>query len=117
MDELVSGLKGWNPSSDEGTEPKAARGATAGPAGGAKSGGRASVGRRRYLTTADLLPEGLSDRFFRFDTSGDGQIEMSEFATTWTEEKAREFGQQAAHFRDRAVRAEDAIRNHGREDP
>lgn len=93
MDELVSGLKGWNPSSDESGDAGGkdrSRGAVAGPAG--KTGGRtAASGRRHYLTSAELLPEGLSDRFFRLDTNGDGQIEMAEFATSWTDALAREF--------------------------
>ena len=90
MDELVAGLKGFSPSSDDadsGGKAKAPTATASSSGGGAKSYG----GRRRYLTSADLLPAGLPDRFFKLDTDGDGQIEMSEFATVWSDDKAREF--------------------------
>jgi Ca2+-binding EF-hand superfamily protein len=45
----------------------------------------------RILSPQERLPDGLPDWFLRSDTDGDGQISMSEFAHTWTAEKAREF--------------------------
>ena len=43
-----------------------------------------------FRSASERLPEGLPD-FFRQDADGDGQIEMWEYATTWSEAKAAEF--------------------------
>ncbi|HEY2759233.1 MAG TPA: hypothetical protein VGI75_00780, partial [Pirellulales bacterium] len=68
-----------------------------GPGGGfgrdSFGGGRnaPSGGAKRAVSRVDRLPQGLGNRFFQLDTDGDGQISMSEYATTWTAEKAAEF--------------------------
>jgi len=45
----------------------------------------------RFLTAAERLPPGLPEWFARNDADGDGQIRMSEFATSWNDATAREF--------------------------
>ena len=52
-----------------------------------------STGKRSYrvLTPAERLPKGLPDWFTQKDANGDGQISMSEYSSTWTDEAAAEF--------------------------
>lgn len=45
----------------------------------------------RFLSPTERLPKGLPDWFIRNDADGDGQIMMSEYASTWTESTAAEF--------------------------
>jgi len=44
----------------------------------------------RFRSVAERYPD-LPARFFQMDRNGDGQIEMSEFSTTWSEETVRQF--------------------------
>jgi len=63
------------------------------------SGGFGSSSRSNYSqgksyrprSPIERLPEGLPDWFIRCDTSGDGQVSMDEYASSWTESKAQEF--------------------------
>ncbi len=48
-------------------------------------------GRRSYLTQAPKLPEGLPGWFESRDADGDQQIQMSEYASDWTDELVAEF--------------------------
>ena len=59
----------------------------------ASSSGSESAERKSYRVRSptERLPEGLPDWFLRYDTSGDGQVSMDEYASSWTESKAREF--------------------------
>jgi Ca2+-binding EF-hand superfamily protein len=51
-----------------------------------------SVGRSvRFLTAAERLPAGLPSWFFDKDADQDGQVKMSEYATSWSESAATEF--------------------------
>ncbi|PHS14000.1 MAG: hypothetical protein COA78_06360 [Blastopirellula sp.] len=45
----------------------------------------------RFLSATERLPEGLPDWFTRNDANADGQIMMSEYSTSWTSSKVREF--------------------------
>ena len=45
----------------------------------------------RGKTATERLPSGLPDWFLRNDADGDGQIMMSEYAASWTDEKVNEF--------------------------
>lgn len=84
-------------------------------AGGSSSGGSSSgEGERRYgygsrgsssdnktaaapkrsfriTPPTERLPKGLPDWFLRGDADGDGQVSMSEYTSTWTEQLAAEF--------------------------
>ena len=44
----------------------------------------------RFRSLAERYPD-LPAKFFQMDRDGDGQIEMSEFSTTWSEETVRQF--------------------------
>lgn len=44
----------------------------------------------RFRSLAERYPD-LSAKFFQLDRDGDGQIEMWEFSTNWTEQTVREF--------------------------
>ncbi|MDX1962209.1 MAG: hypothetical protein SFX18_03585 [Pirellulales bacterium] len=75
-------------------------GAGPGPGGGGYGGGggyasKPSVGANgkplRHLTPTERLPEGLPGYFLRNDTNGDGQVSMSEYAASYSNEKAAEF--------------------------
>ncbi|HZZ27380.1 MAG TPA: EF-hand domain-containing protein [Pirellulales bacterium] len=109
LDELVDGLKNWNRPDESNSAASAAnnRGSSAAApsdAGGGNPGGR-GYGRRQdtggrsassgtgkhFLTPKERLPDGLPDWFAADDVKGDGQVTMSEFASTWTEAKLAEF--------------------------
>ena len=45
----------------------------------------------KFKTAIDRLPKNLPDWFARNDANADGQISMSEYASSYTREKAREF--------------------------
>jgi hypothetical protein len=45
----------------------------------------------RITPAAERLPKGLPDWFLRGDVDGDGQVSMSEYTSTWTEQLAAEF--------------------------
>ncbi|MGY8766889.1 MAG: hypothetical protein ACKVH8_00490 [Pirellulales bacterium] len=45
----------------------------------------------RFKSALERLPEGLPDWFIRNDSNADGQIMMSEYSTSWTSTKVREF--------------------------
>jgi Ca2+-binding EF-hand superfamily protein len=47
----------------------------------------------RFLTPLERLPKGLPDWFLRSDTNSDGQVMMSEYATSWSETTVTAFGQ------------------------
>lgn len=47
----------------------------------------------RVATATELLPKGLPDWFARDDVDGDGQVMMSEYLTSQTEQMAAEFAQ------------------------
>jgi Ca2+-binding EF-hand superfamily protein len=52
----------------------------------------ASGGRpMRFLTPTERLPSGLPGWFSQSDRDGDGQVMMSEYASSWTDEKIKEF--------------------------
>ena len=67
------------------------------PSGGAATGGaatKAASGPRksyRYLRPSERLPGGLPGWFSQNDSDGDGQVQMAEYAATWTKDKAAEF--------------------------
>ena len=52
------------------------------------TGGRKS---ERFLTATERLPKGLPDWFTRSDADADGQVQMWEYSTTWTDETVAEF--------------------------
>lgn len=64
---------------------------------GSASGGRSAVGgpatRRSYraLSPIERLPKEIPDWFLRADENGDGQVAMSEYTSSWSDEKAAEF--------------------------
>ena len=64
-----------------------------GRSGTASSGGKPAQMIKSYRgkTAAERLPSGLPDWFQRNDADGDGQIMMSEYAASWTDEKVNEF--------------------------
>lgn len=71
---------------------------SSGSGGGSSSGsssGSASAfdGKKSYRikTAVEKLPGGLPDWFRKNDANADGQIEMSEYASDWSEDKAAEF--------------------------
>jgi Ca2+-binding EF-hand superfamily protein len=63
------------------------------PGGGslAKSSSTGTTQVARYLDPAQRLPEGLPAWFIRADTNGDGQVEMHEFTSQWTEAEIARF--------------------------
>ena len=63
---------------------------------GAAASSKASVDSRksyRVKTVTERLPKGLPDWFARGDANADGQVAMSEFATSWSDSVLREFNQ------------------------
>jgi Ca2+-binding EF-hand superfamily protein len=60
---------------------------------GGGSGERSSSGPaiRRFHVPSKTLPEKLSQRFFGKDIDGDGQIQMHEFDSNWSDSKVEEF--------------------------
>ena len=78
LDEMIQYLSGDSGDTSK-TPPKPASKTT-------YTGGRPG----RYRSLAERYPE-LSQEFFQLDRNGDGQIEMWEYSTTWTEAKVREF--------------------------
>ncbi len=64
-----------------------------GSAGGGRSAAGGPATRRSYraLTPIERLPKEIPDWFVRADENGDGQVAMSEYSTSWTDEKAAEF--------------------------
>lgn len=58
---------------------------------GAASKSQANIKSYRAASPAERLPKGLPDWFERNDSDRDGQIMMSEFAASWTDDKANEF--------------------------
>ena len=61
------------------------------PAPKAASASRTTGGRPgRFRSLAERYPD-LSAKFFQLDRDGDGQIEMWEYSTNWTEQTVREF--------------------------
>ncbi|MEM6470381.1 MAG: EF-hand domain-containing protein [Planctomycetota bacterium] len=66
-------------------------------------------GRRSYRVEGELkLPEGLPGFFSEKDANGDGQVEMSEFTTDWSEESVAEFFQSDLN-RDGVITPKEAI--------
>lgn len=66
--------------------------------GGSRDGERTTSRASYRFLSADervssLLPGSLRDSFLRLDDDNDGQVSMSEFERTWTDEKVREFQQ------------------------
>ena len=45
----------------------------------------------RFLTATERLPPGLPSWFTQSDRDGDGQVKMSEYASSWNDEKLMEF--------------------------
>lgn len=64
---------------------------------GSASGGRSAAGgpatRRSYraLSPIERLPKEIPDWFLRADENADGQVAMSEYSSSWSDEKAAEF--------------------------
>lgn len=66
--------------------------------GGSRDGDRqASRASYRFLSAdervSSLLPGSMRDTFLRLDQDNDGQVSMSEFERTWTDERVKEFQQ------------------------
>lgn len=93
VDELAQRLanygKGGNSSSGRSASGSSARDA----AGGGSSRSGDSGGRRSYRFTpaVERLPDDLPSWFARNDANADGQVSMSEYSTTWSDAKAKEF--------------------------
>jgi hypothetical protein len=68
-----------------------ARGRDAESAAGGRPGRGTNRKALRFRTPLERLPKGLPDWFARNDANGDGQVQMSEYASTWTDSKAAEF--------------------------
>jgi hypothetical protein len=63
-----------------------------GPRGGSDNKTAAAPKRSFRITPpTERLPKGLPDWFLRGDADGDGQVSMSEYTSTWTEQLAAEF--------------------------
>ena len=60
---------------------------------GRAGGGRSNSSKESYraLSAIERLPDGLPDWFAELDSNEDGQVAMSEYATQWSDAKAREF--------------------------
>lgn len=119
LDELVAKLAGYGKSSSGSTASTTSSGSGGSPSSGGSSGSGSSSGsstssrsnesgsrygssrlssgkpgdRKSYrtLTAVERLPKGLPDWFARNDADADGQIQMSEYTTSWTDAKAEEF--------------------------
>ncbi|MCC7087057.1 MAG: hypothetical protein IT427_18815 [Pirellulales bacterium] len=62
------------------------------PSDGGKRGESTSTPAiRRYYVSPQSLPEKLSQDFFGKDTDGDGQVQMHEFESDWTDSKVERF--------------------------
>lgn len=66
----------------------------------------------RVKTVTERLPKGLPDWFARSDANIDGQVAMSEFATSWSDSTLKEFSQFDLNH-DGFITAKEALR--GRE--
>ncbi len=99
VDELAGQLSEFSGGSSGGSSRGGtAQGNSRGPNGRGRSAGSSRASNRksyRFLTPAERLRESMSgrirDAFLDLDQDGDGQVAMSEFATTWTDEKVEEF--------------------------
>jgi EF hand domain-containing protein len=58
-----------------------------------RTGDKSSLAKRSYRVSSPVerLPSGMPDWFTRNDLDADGQISMSEYATSWTDQIAAEF--------------------------
>lgn len=74
-----------------GEEHREARQAGASPGDGPAVPGNGARKSYRFLSPKERLPAGLPEWFASRDADGDGQVSMAEFATSWSDQKAREF--------------------------
>jgi hypothetical protein len=78
---------------------------------GYRTTGSKLTGKTSYRAKSPIerLPRGLPDWFARNDTNGNGQIEMREYSTTWSNTKAGEFLKYDLN-RDGVITAEECLR-------
>jgi Ca2+-binding EF-hand superfamily protein len=93
QDELQNRLQSYAGGSSSGGSSSGDGGRGYGSRGSSSDNKTAAAPKRSFRITppTERLPKGLPDWFLRGDADGDGQVSMSEYTSTWTEQLAAEF--------------------------